>query len=611
MISDNFVVGDNVYLSELQNFFFTALGMMSITHYGCCGDGKVDNYGPLQVAIDDTNKRHLKFLYVPYGRYRFRGELLHREGITFIGNSQAKIFNDKTGEEIPVEQFGYYGSVGKIIPLSGNLVLVDGEEPALDSGVYYSGEYTVGSSTKTWVGPYEVFYYNKGDKTFVTPMYNFFLSADEERWMIQNNEYVTDTVVDNRFKIPTSKAIYEALQNISADKFYTELTKNIYLNSDGSITDDLEDGFYYTENYRIYYWNGTQNDILTANPGLKYVNHLTDTITEVDVCFTGDNIGFKIHEMYVRYNPSTLSWEYNYKRFRQYVRGIDEYTWVRSSIPNSDYDNDVPSIEAVRNYVSGLTPGGASVTDLTANVVLGSSALTIDTGFYNTANYLVLYSSSPSITLVSPDEIFYFDKDRQVLWTPLECYKFDDVNNEWGIYPNGHIENSLTNDRTKIPTSQAVYTAIQNISPANPNIITCTLESNVSVNWPVTEYHALSLAENTKVGSKLSVDSNGAVVIGSGVSHVKVSGQLTMYSFDNSTSIDIHISKNNTKQIEGKLQKAADINKATLYLAPYVVAVSQGDVIALVAHLDAKSGVIDSGGQASDKCTYLTVEVID
>ena len=114
MISDNFVTGDNIYLRELQNFFFEVLGMMSITHYGAVGDGRVDNYGPLQVAIDDAHRRGLSFLYVPYGRFIYTGELhghideeTGKETIIFMGNPHAHIVNIRTGEEITIHQFGW------------------------------------------------------------------------------------------------------------------------------------------------------------------------------------------------------------------------------------------------------------------------------------------------------------------------------------------------------------------------------------------------------------------------------------------------------------------------------------------------------------------------
>lgn len=106
MISDNYVTGDNIFLRELQNFFFEVLGMMSITHYGAIGDGITDNYGPLQVAIDDANRRGLSYIYVPYGRYIYTGELINIGEIIFVGNPNAKIVNIRTGVEIPIEQFG-------------------------------------------------------------------------------------------------------------------------------------------------------------------------------------------------------------------------------------------------------------------------------------------------------------------------------------------------------------------------------------------------------------------------------------------------------------------------------------------------------------------------
>lgn len=128
MISDNYVTGDNIFLRELQNFFFEVLGMMSITHYGAVGDGRVDNYGPLQVAIDDAKRRGLSFLYVPYGRFIYTGELQHIDGIIFMGNPHAHIVNIRTGEEIKIYQFGWLGewyynkeeSDGRFVKIAGD-----------------------------------------------------------------------------------------------------------------------------------------------------------------------------------------------------------------------------------------------------------------------------------------------------------------------------------------------------------------------------------------------------------------------------------------------------------------------------------------------------------
>lgn len=119
MINDNYVTGDNIYLRELQNFFFEVLGMMSITHYGAIGDGRRDNYGPIQVAIDDAIRRGLSFLYVPYGKFIYTGEFTNlidpdtgKQRIIFMGNPHAHIVNIRTGEEIEIHQFGWYTGGG-------------------------------------------------------------------------------------------------------------------------------------------------------------------------------------------------------------------------------------------------------------------------------------------------------------------------------------------------------------------------------------------------------------------------------------------------------------------------------------------------------------------
>ena len=120
MISDNYVTGDNIYLRELQNFFFEVLGMMSITHYGAVGDGRRDNYGPIQVAIDDAIRRGLSFLYVPYGKFIYTGEFTNlidpdtgKQRIIFMGNPHAHIVNIRTGEEIEIHQFGWCDCEGE------------------------------------------------------------------------------------------------------------------------------------------------------------------------------------------------------------------------------------------------------------------------------------------------------------------------------------------------------------------------------------------------------------------------------------------------------------------------------------------------------------------
>lgn len=147
MINDNYVTGDNIYLRELQNFFFEVLGMMSITHYGAIGDGRTDNYGPIQVAIDDANRRGLSFLYVPYGKFIYTGEFTNlidpdtgKQRIIFMGNPHAHIVNIRTGEEIEIKQFGWCDCEGGEKPGvidEGDIELVDGQDISLEKGKTY------------------------------------------------------------------------------------------------------------------------------------------------------------------------------------------------------------------------------------------------------------------------------------------------------------------------------------------------------------------------------------------------------------------------------------------------------------------------------------------
>lgn len=158
--------------------------------------------------------------------------------------------------------------------------------------------------------------------------------------------------------------------------------------------------------------------------------------------------------------------------------GVDIATFTSLSSHNTGYDNEeieinipetasylvfnftntddfVPKVEVITESI-----GGNTINYLTSNITLGSSELTLDTGLYYTDDYLVLISSTP---VIGNNELIYFDKEKQILWCPYEKYIFDDNENEWGVYQNEHITNEIVNNRAKIPTSQAVYLALQNI----------------------------------------------------------------------------------------------------------------------------------------------------
>lgn len=148
----NEIFRGSITLRELHSFFFETLGMLPITYYGARGDNRTDNYANLQVAIDDANKRGLRYLYVPYGKYLYRGNLINRENIIFTGNPKAEIVNPKTGESIPIHQFGvceygclkYGNCAGGATPnpdISEKKQAVNGETyfDSLDNWIGYTG----------------------------------------------------------------------------------------------------------------------------------------------------------------------------------------------------------------------------------------------------------------------------------------------------------------------------------------------------------------------------------------------------------------------------------------------------------------------------------------
>lgn len=95
----------DVTLRKYGSVFMDTFGFYPLTFFGAIGDNFTDNYANIQVAINESLKKGLKYIFVPEGIYQYTGNLLGVEEITFIGNSQfAKIVNGD--KEIPIYQIG-------------------------------------------------------------------------------------------------------------------------------------------------------------------------------------------------------------------------------------------------------------------------------------------------------------------------------------------------------------------------------------------------------------------------------------------------------------------------------------------------------------------------
>lgn len=105
---------------------------------------------------------------------------------------------------------------------------------------------------------------------------------------------------------------------------------------------------------------------------------------------------------------------------------------------------------------------------LTQNIVLGTSILNLETGFYNTDKFKLYLAEAIDEEIISGNyETFYFDNDSQTLITSFEHFKFNASLNQWTYFYNHYISDGVLSDNHyMIPTSHAVYQAIQNISPS-------------------------------------------------------------------------------------------------------------------------------------------------
>lgn len=95
----------NLTLRKYGTAFLEAFGMLPLTYFGAVGDNLTDNYANIQVAIDESIKRGLRYIFVPNGTYYYTGRLLNVENVTFIGNTDYAMIYD--GEnEIKIYQIG-------------------------------------------------------------------------------------------------------------------------------------------------------------------------------------------------------------------------------------------------------------------------------------------------------------------------------------------------------------------------------------------------------------------------------------------------------------------------------------------------------------------------
>lgn len=227
--------------------------------------------------------------------------------------------------------------------LEANLDLNEGQPISLASGFYNTAGYKVRHLTlfeaEDWIGNYEIFYV-ANNSTIISDNYNIVLVDDGEsvNWTFDTHSGVTNEIVNDSTMIPTSKAVYDALQNIepSGSNFYTEIDSNITFNQDGTTTPALQTGYYFLKSPRsinYYDYDGNLQTDYQINNGIFYYDS-----TEKDLKRTGINkentneIEYRLHY----FSSHNGYWDLSTVDENNFVKNLTgNYSYLRTSIPET------------------------------------------------------------------------------------------------------------------------------------------------------------------------------------------------------------------------------------------------------------------------------------
>lgn len=141
------------------------------------------------------------------------------------------------------------------------------------------------------------------------------------------------------------------------------------------------------------------------------------------------------------------------------------------------------------------------------------------------------------------------------------------------------------------------------------NVMTLSLHSNFTVQT-TNQYLPLNLELDTKIGNRLSLE-NGGIKIGSGVSKILVSAQMS-FEAKNTRNIHFRVTKNNTDSLDNvfgwRYEHFNNGDLGNLTISPILGEVQEGDLINLYYYCGA--GDIISGN-AFGKRTNMTVVVVE
>lgn len=485
-------------------------------------------------------------------------------------------------EGLKITDISSGGGSGSIMKLNSDLVLLSDTQPSLASGLYIlNAQIFIGSSSPSNlvydVG--DIIYYEASSNTFYGDFSVVQLTGGS--WGIRQNSRIDAVTLSNsRMKIPSSLAVTNAIQN--ATSIITPLENNITLTNEGTISDlngtlSLESGFYLTKN--VYYVStlGTTNLAQKLSNNVCYYDEINDKLSLTGLQ-TGGLLYYDTYAIYIENlaDPNASGWDYVDFDFYNVLTQNDIDTQISSSSTNTS----VPSSLAVYNALQN----GSSVIKLTSDLVLlANTSPSLTTGVYVLNASIYIGSSSPSNLVFDVGELVYYDSSVTTFYGDYNTVELS--GGTWGIRQNSRIEDTLTDSRIKIPTSHAVYDALDYNFIQIRNSSDYTVASTGTWNKvyvPLTSLynsHGNSFSQNT---------TDGSIVIGSNVSRIKATITYAIKGATAETAPAIHKKENGTSTWTTVYPAgnftAFDGNSWTTATLSTIIDVNEGDEIMLGAN---------------------------
>ena len=272
-------------------------------------------------------------------------------------NANFIVFNfTNTNEVTPkVEVISESITAPNVKNLTSNLIILSSTELDLDTGFYNTNLYNVyiGSQTSPNLlcSPTTLFYFDKESQEFITPFESLYF--DTNTWTRMQNGYIENTLTDNRNKLPTSQAVYNAIQNISpASVFYNVIDEDITFNQDGTTTPEIENGYYYIKNHQIkYYQNSTLNEPIELYNVIFYYSKTAKHLN----AFTINSGNIIVTLDYNSYSQYWFMTKYDSSSFVHGLIGSSSTSYLTDTINSSSPNSDVPTVNAIKNYIENYS----------------------------------------------------------------------------------------------------------------------------------------------------------------------------------------------------------------------------------------------------------------